>query len=73
LWQQRLKSQTLLEVAKRYSDFPIVLETYRECLRDVFDMPALVDTLSAIARDDSRRAATDTHGSSNAPLKRNRC
>jgi ATP-dependent Lhr-like helicase len=35
LWQQRLKSQSLLEVAKRYGDFPVILETYRECLRDV--------------------------------------
>jgi ATP-dependent Lhr-like helicase len=41
LWQQRLKAQGLLQVARRYSDFPIVLETYRECLRDVFDLPAL--------------------------------
>ena len=41
LWQQRLKSQTLLEVAKRYADFPIILETYRECLRDVLDLPGL--------------------------------
>ena len=41
LWQQRLKSQTLLEVAKRYAQFPIVLETYRECLRDVLDLPGL--------------------------------
>jgi ATP-dependent Lhr-like helicase len=41
LWQQRLKAQALLQVARRYGDFPIVLETYRECLRDVFDLPAL--------------------------------
>ncbi|HUH80513.1 MAG TPA: DEAD/DEAH box helicase, partial [Solirubrobacteraceae bacterium] len=41
LWQQRLKAQNLLEVARRYSDFPIVLETYRECLRDVLDVPGL--------------------------------
>jgi len=33
LWQQRLKAQSLLEVARKYDDFPIVLETYRECLR----------------------------------------
>src|SRR4051812_32845577 len=45
LWQQRLKSQTLLEVAKRYAQFPIVLETYRECLRDVLDLPGLTDLL----------------------------
>src|SRR5206468_7465429 len=43
LWQQRLKSQTLLEVARRYADFPVVLETYRECLRDVLDLPGLED------------------------------
>jgi ATP-dependent Lhr-like helicase len=41
LWQQRLKAQSLLEVARRYADFPIVLETYRECLRDVLDLPGL--------------------------------
>ncbi len=41
LWQQRLKAQNLLEVARRYSDFPIVLETYRECLRDVLDVSGL--------------------------------
>src|SRR5215203_6148115 len=39
LWQQRLKAQSLLEVAKRYGQFPIVLETYRECLQDVLDLP----------------------------------
>ncbi|HET8673339.1 MAG TPA: DEAD/DEAH box helicase, partial [Thermoleophilaceae bacterium] len=48
LWQQRLKAQSLLEVAKRYSQFPIVLETYRECLRDVFDVPALKELLRGI-------------------------
>ncbi len=41
LWQQRLKAQGLLQVARRYASFPIVLETYRECLQDVFDLPAL--------------------------------
>jgi ATP-dependent Lhr-like helicase len=41
LWQQRLKAQSLLQVARRYGSFPIVLETYRECLQDVFDLPAL--------------------------------
>jgi len=45
LWQQRLKSQTLLEVAKRYGQFPIVLETYRECLRDVLDVPGCQELL----------------------------
>ena len=48
LWQQRLKSQTLLEVAKRYAQFPIVLETYRECLRDVLDLPGLQELLTKL-------------------------
>jgi ATP-dependent Lhr-like helicase len=48
LWQQRLKAQSLLEVAKQYSDFPIILETYRECLRDVLDVPGLQDLLGAL-------------------------
>ena len=38
LWQQRLKAQSLLQVARRYPQFPIVAETYRECLQDVFDL-----------------------------------
>jgi ATP-dependent helicase Lhr and Lhr-like helicase len=50
LWQQRLKSQNLLEVAKRYGEFPIVLETYRECLRDVLDLPGLRDLLTQLHR-----------------------
>src|SRR5436853_3443804 len=45
LWQQRLKAQSLLEVAKGFGQFPIVLETYRECMRDVLDLPALTDLL----------------------------
>ena len=48
LWQQRLKSQSLLEVAKRYGQFPIVLETYRECLRDVLDVPGLHELLRSL-------------------------
>ena len=49
LWQQRQRSAQLLEVASRYPAFPIVLETVRECLRDVFDVPALTDLLRDIA------------------------
>jgi ATP-dependent Lhr-like helicase len=48
LWQQRKKATDLLAVAARFGSFPIVLETYRECLRDVFDMPALLDTMRGI-------------------------
>jgi ATP-dependent Lhr-like helicase len=45
LWQQRLKSQSLLEVARDFPRFPVILETYRECLQDVLDLPALADLL----------------------------
>jgi ATP-dependent Lhr-like helicase len=49
LWQQRLKAQNLLEIARRYEDFPIVLETYRECLRDVLDVPGLQELLRGLS------------------------
>jgi ATP-dependent helicase Lhr and Lhr-like helicase len=45
LWQQRLKSQSLLEVARDFPRFPVVLETYREVLRDVLDLPSLAELL----------------------------
>ncbi len=48
LWQQRLKAQSLLQVARRYGSFPVVLETYRECLQDVFDLPALKTVLTGL-------------------------
>ncbi|MGG7466146.1 ATP-dependent helicase [Plantibacter sp. YIM 135347] len=47
LWQQRQRSAQLLEVARKYPTFPIILETVRECLQDVYDLPAL----DAIARE----------------------
>jgi len=50
LWQQRLKAQSLLEVAQHFRDFPIVLETYRECLRDILDVPGLQELLTALHR-----------------------
>ncbi len=48
LWQQRLKAQSLLQVARKYGSFPVILETYRECLQDVFDLPALRGLLHAV-------------------------
>ncbi|MBA3844285.1 MAG: DEAD/DEAH box helicase, partial [Actinobacteria bacterium] len=48
LWQQRLKAQSLLQVARKYGSFPVILETYRECLQDVFDLPALRGLLQGI-------------------------
>ena len=48
LWSQRLRAQQLMGVALRYPAFPIVLETFRECLRDVFDVPALLRVLQEV-------------------------
>jgi ATP-dependent Lhr-like helicase len=48
LWQQRLRASSLLQVARRYGSFPVILETYRECLDDWFDMPSLRDLLARI-------------------------
>lgn len=42
LWQQRQRAAQLLDVARKYPDFPVLLETARECLQDVYDVPALV-------------------------------
>ncbi len=48
LWAQRKRSADLLAVASGFPSFPIVLEAYRECLRDVFDLPALRDVLRRV-------------------------
>ena len=64
LWQQRLKSQSLLEVAKRYEDFPIVLETYRECLRDVLDIAGLRELLAKLGRREISLVEVETQTAS---------
>ncbi len=48
LWQQRQRASHLLSVAAKYASFPIVLETVRECLQDVFDVPGLIELLGDI-------------------------
>jgi ATP-dependent helicase Lhr and Lhr-like helicase len=60
LWQQRKRAYDLLSVAGRYPSFPILLEAYRECMRDVFDMPALLETLRAIRQRSVRVHVADT-------------
>ena len=49
LWQQRMRSAQLLTVAAQYPEFPIVLETMRECLTDVFDLDGLLEVQRQIA------------------------
>ncbi len=54
LWQQRQRSKNLLSVVRRYPDFPILLETYRECLSDLFDLSGLVELMAEVAEGDVR-------------------
>ncbi|KIS28833.1 DEAD/DEAH box helicase [Arthrobacter sp. SPG23] len=60
LWQQRQRSAQLLDVARKYPTFPIVLETVRECLQDVYDLPALKDIAASIERRELRILQTTT-------------
>jgi len=60
LWQQRKRAYDLLQVASRFGSFPIILEAYRETLRDVFDVPALVDITKRIRARTIRVVTADT-------------
>ncbi len=64
LWMQRQKSADLLAVASRYGSFPVILETYREILRDVFDMPALVELLGEIRARRIRTVSVESRSAS---------
>ena len=60
LWQLRKRASDLLAVAARYGSFPIILETYRECLRDIFDLPALTDLLRRVRSRTLRVVAVES-------------
>ena len=60
LWQQRKRAYDLLSVASRYPAFPMLLEAYRECMRDVFDMPAFLEILHAVANRQIRVHVADS-------------
>ncbi|MFI6903425.1 ATP-dependent helicase [Nonomuraea sp. NPDC050394] len=60
LWQQRQRAAHLLGVASQYASFPIVLETMRECLQDVFDVPGLVALMRDIAARKVRVVEVET-------------
>jgi ATP-dependent Lhr-like helicase len=64
LWQQRQKAADLLAVAARYPSFPILLETSRECLNDVFDVPALRQVLTDLRSRKVRVVPVDTETAS---------
>ncbi len=71
LWAQRKRASDLLAVASRYPSFPMVLEAYRECLRDVFDLPA--PRGSPRARRDAPRSARPSSSRRRPRLSRPRC
>ena len=64
LWQMRQRASDLMAVASRYGSFPILLETYRECLQDVFDLPALQDVLRNIEQRHIRVTSVETASAS---------
>jgi ATP-dependent Lhr-like helicase len=64
LWQQRRRAAELYQGVARHGSFPIVLEAYRECLRDVFDMPGLVELLREIRSRALRVVTVDSRAPS---------
>ncbi|MDQ0895729.1 Lhr family ATP-dependent helicase [Agromyces ramosus] len=60
LWQQRQRAAQLLEVAREFPEFPIVLEAVRECLQDVYDLPALTRLAERIERRELRFVEVST-------------
>lgn len=60
LWHQRQRAAQLLDVARKYPDFPIVLEAVRECLQDVYDVPALVELMGRVAQRRLRLVEVET-------------
>lgn len=64
LWHQRQRASQLLDVARKYPDFPIVLETVRECLQDVYDVPTLTDLMARIAQRRVRVVEVETQSPS---------
>ncbi|WIM68371.1 ATP-dependent helicase [Corynebacterium breve] len=60
LWQQRQRAEQLLDVARKYPSFPIILETVRECLQDVYDLPSLQEVMRDLATRKIRIAEVTT-------------
>jgi ATP-dependent Lhr-like helicase len=60
LWMQRKRAADLLAIASRHRSFPVVLEAYRECLQDIFDLPALLELAERVQRREIRLLTVDT-------------
>ncbi|HTZ45846.1 MAG TPA: DEAD/DEAH box helicase [Jatrophihabitans sp.] len=64
LWQQRQRANSLLQVAREYGQFPVVLEAMRECLQDVYDLPGLAELMRQIATRQVRLVEVETQAPS---------
>lgn len=64
LWFNRLRSKKLLEAVSGYNDFPIMLETWRTCLRDEFELDTLRERLDEIRRGEISVTETTTRRAS---------
>ncbi len=64
LWQQRQRSADLLKVTSRFPEFPLLAETFRECLADVFDLGALRELLGSIRSRAVRVVSVDSERAS---------
>ncbi|MCW2490906.1 MAG: putative ATP-dependent helicase lhr [Frankiales bacterium] len=60
LWQQRQRANALMQVAKDYGQFPVVLEAMRECLQDVYDLPGLVELMRQLQSRQVRLVDVET-------------
>ncbi|UQX86750.1 DEAD/DEAH box helicase [Jatrophihabitans telluris] len=60
LWQQRQRAHALMEVAKNFGQFPVVLEAMRECLQDVYDLPGLVELMRQLQRRQIKLVEVET-------------
>ncbi|WP_426722001.1 DEAD/DEAH box helicase [Corynebacterium auriscanis] len=48
LWQQRQRAAQLLDVARNHPDFPIMVETMRECIHDVYKLDELEELVNSL-------------------------
>jgi ATP-dependent Lhr-like helicase len=48
LWQQRMRAADLLQATRKFDDFPLIIETYRDCLRDALDLENLKRVIADI-------------------------
>ena len=67
LWLQRLRARDLLQAVRRFPDFPIVVETFRECLMDDLDLPGLHTLLNAIQNEEIRVPPTEARSPAPSP------